>query len=74
MSKSRAAVLAALQLALHLLVLTGALASRPDGARLALAFVAIVMLPGHGWLAAIGASPPGGSWLAPGWALGLGVA
>ena len=74
MTRSRAAVLAALQLTLHLLVLTGALASLPDGARLALAFVAIVMLPGHGWLAAIGARPPGGMWLAPGWALGLGVA
>lgn len=74
MTRSRAAVLAVLQLALHLLVLSGALASLPDGARLALAFVAIVMLPGHGWLAALRARPPGGGWLAPGWALGLGVA
>jgi hypothetical protein len=73
-TKARAAVLAALQLALHLLLLTGTLALLPDGARLALAFVAIVLLPGHGWLAAIGARPPGGTWLAPGWALGLGVA
>lgn len=74
MTRSRAAALAALQVTLHLYLRSGALASLPDGARLALAFVAIVMLPGHGWLAAIGARPPGGRWLSPGWALGLGVA
>jgi hypothetical protein len=72
--RSRAAVLAAAQVALHLALLSGALAFLPDGARLALAFVALVLLPGHGWLAAIGASPPGGAWVSPGWALGLGVA
>ena len=74
MTRRRAAVLAASQLAIHLLVLSGALGFLPDGIRLALAFVAIVLLPGHGWLAAIGANPPGGAWLSPGWALGLGVA
>ena len=74
MTRRRAAVLAASQLAIHLLVLSGALAFLPDGVRLALAFVGVVLLPGAGWLAAIGARVPGGAWLAPGWALGLGVA
>ena len=74
MTRSRAAVLAASQLAIHLLVLSGALEFLPGGARLALAFVAIVLLPGLGWLEVIGARVPGGAWLAPGWALGLGVA
>ena len=52
----------------------GALAFLPDGVRLALAFVSLVVLPGLAWLAVIGAVPPGGAWLSPGWALGLGVA
>lgn len=74
MTLRRAAVLAASQLAIHLLLVSGALGFLPGGARLALAFAAVVLLPGIGWLAAIGARVPGGAWLAPGWALGLGVA
>ncbi len=74
MTRRRAAALAASQLAIHLLLLTEIAHFLPGGARLALAFVALVLLPGAGWLAAIGARVPGGAWLAPGWALGLGVA
>ena len=46
----------------------------PAGLRVALAFVAFILLPGHALLAAVGVLPPGGRWLASGWALGLGVA
>lgn len=74
MTRPRAAVLAAFQLGLHALLLAGALAGLPDGVRLAAAFLALVLLPGCGWLAVTGATPPGGAALAPGWGLGLGVA
>ncbi|MBK7366704.1 MAG: hypothetical protein IPJ04_02045 [Candidatus Eisenbacteria bacterium] len=55
------------------LLVSGALAGLPDGVRLALAFAALVLLPGHALLAATRALPPGGPWLASGWALGFGV-
>lgn len=74
MTRRRAAALAALQLGLHLLLVGGWLAFLPGGARLALAFVSLVLLPGHGWLAVLGVNPPGGAMLSPGWALGLGIA
>jgi len=74
MTRRRAVVLAACQLAIHVLVVSGALGFLPAGARLALAFAAIVLLPGCGWLAVFGARVPGGAPLAPGWGLGLGVA
>ncbi len=61
-------------LALHAALAAGAFARLPEAARLVLAFGALVLLPGHGWLAAIGALPPGGAGLASGWALGFGVA
>lgn len=54
-------------------LVAGAFDALPVGARLALALVVLVLLPGHGWLAALGAVPPGGRALASGWALGLGV-
>jgi hypothetical protein len=73
-TRGRAAGLALGQFALHALLLAGALGALPDGARLAVAFVALVLLPGHGWLEAIGTRPPGGAALASGWALGLGIA
>ncbi len=74
MTRRTAIALAALQVALQLLGLSHALAGLPDGLRLAAAFLAVVLLPGVAWLAVIGVVPPGGPWLAPGWALGLGVA
>lgn len=63
-----------LALALHALLASGTLAAWPAEARLVLAAVVLVLLPGHGWLAAIGARPAGSAWLASGWALGFGVA
>ncbi len=56
------------------LLASGALSVLPVEWRIVLAFATLVMLPGYGWFAAIGASPPGGAWLASGWALGFGVA
>ncbi len=53
---------------------SGWLGGAPAFLRLALAFVALVMLPGYAWLRAFNSPAPGGAWLAPGWALGYGVA
>lgn len=74
MSRARAASFAILTLAAAFLLHSGALAGWPEGLRLTLAFAALVLLPGHALLAAFGALPPGGPWLASGWALGMGVA
>jgi len=52
----------------------GLLSGFPEFVRLPLAFAVLVLVPGAGWLRAIGTLPPGGAWLAPGWWLGLGVA
>jgi len=60
-------------IAIHLALLSGAAAALPAGLRVALAFAALVMLPGHALLACMGTLPPGGAWLSSGWALGLGV-
>lgn len=46
----------------------------PDGVRLLVSFLVIVLLPGHALLAALGTTPPGGRVLASAWALPLGVA
>lgn len=69
----RMAALLAAALATHALLVSGALGGLPVFVRLLLAFGALVLLPGHGWLAAIGELPPGGALLAPAWALGLGI-
>lgn len=60
-------------LGLQALLAAGALGMLPTGARLALAFLVLILLPGGAPLA-LGVRPPGGAWLAPGWALGFGVA
>lgn len=52
----------------------GALEPAPPSVRLALAFVALVLLPGEGWRRAIGAPAPGGALFGLGAALGYGVA
>ena len=52
----------------------GVLEAWPAGLRLALAFVALVLLPGEGWRRAIGAPAPGGALLGLGVSLGYGVA
>ena len=74
MSRTRALIFALLTLAAAFLLDSGLLAGWPEGVRLALALAALVLLPGHALLTTIGALPPGGAWLASGWALGLGIA
>lgn len=74
MTLRRAATGAVATLALGLTLQAGLWAGSPDPVRLAVAFLAIVLLPGLGWLAAIGTRPAGGAWLASAWALPLGVA
>lgn len=61
-------------LALAWLLDRGDFAWLPPFARLALAFLVLVLAPGLGWRRAIGAPGPGGAWLGCGWALGYGVA
>jgi hypothetical protein len=63
----------AVGLALHAALAAGTLGFLPGEARVALAFLVLVMLPGSAALAR-GVVPPGGRWLAPGWALGFGIA
>lgn len=74
MRRSALIPLALASLLLPFVLASGSLAWCPDGVRLALSFAALVLLPGHAWLAATGAPPPGGAWLSSGWALGFGVA
>ncbi|MBI3539605.1 MAG: hypothetical protein HY076_04980, partial [Candidatus Eisenbacteria bacterium] len=45
----------------------------PPALGVAFASAVLVLLPGYAFVA-LGAMPPGGAWLAPGWALGFGVA
>jgi hypothetical protein len=61
-------------LAVQLALSAGVLAPLPVALRIALAFVVLVLLPGHALLRALRTRPPGGAALASGWALGLGVA
>jgi hypothetical protein len=60
-------------LALHTALMMGLLGPLPDEVRVVLAFLVLVLLPGYAFVA-LGARPPGGAWLASGWALGFGVA
>ncbi|HEY2955040.1 MAG TPA: hypothetical protein VGK89_07315 [Candidatus Eisenbacteria bacterium] len=60
-------------LLVHLGLAAGLLGALPGSLRLALAFAVLVMLPGYAWVL-LGALPPGGWWLSPAWAFGLGVA
>ena len=59
-------------LAVHVSLAAGLLNALPASLRLALAFCALVLLPGYAWVR-LGALPPGGWWLSAGWAFGLGV-
>src|SRR5262245_4347351 len=72
MSRGRIGALVAAGLAMQAALLA-APASLPPGLRVVLACVTLVLLPGYAFVA-LGAMPPGGAWLAPGWALGFGVA
>ena len=73
MSRARGLGVVACSLVLHALLLTGMAASLPGPLRLAAAFVVLVLVPGWAFVA-LGARPPGGAWLAAGWAFGFGVA
>ena len=73
MSRRAAGWVAGIGLAVHAALATGALGVLPPAVRVVLAFLVLVLLPGHAFVA-LGARPPGHAWLAPGWALGFGVA
>ncbi len=73
MTRARALALGLASLAFHAALLAGAGAALPGPVRVALAFGVLVLVPGWAFVA-LGARPPGGSWLAAGWALGFGVA
>jgi len=53
---------------------TGLLDPVPDVLRVLVAFLVVVLLPGVGWLVAIGARTPGGGLISLGWALPMGIA
>lgn len=74
MNRAHSLGFAVLTLAAVFLLSTGVASTWPEGLRLAFAFAGLILLPGLALLRAIGATPPGGAWLASGWALGLGVA
>lgn len=60
-------------LGVHFALAAGALGVLPGIVRTILAFAVLVLLPGAALLRLVDARPPGGSWLAPGWMLPLGV-
>jgi len=72
-TRARALGLAAGSLVLHGLLVAGAAAVLPGPLRLTAAFAVLVLVPGWAF-SALGARPPGGGWLAAGWAFGFGVA
>lgn len=74
MSLRRALACGAITLLLGISLQAGAWEGAPVLIRLAVALVTLVLLPGLGWLSALGTAPAGGRWLAVGWALPLGVA
>ncbi|MBI1798833.1 MAG: hypothetical protein HYR73_04015 [Candidatus Eisenbacteria bacterium] len=62
------------ELLLQAALAAGLLASCPPALRVVLTGITLLLVPGFAWLKLLHARPPGGPWLAPGWALGLGVA
>ena len=73
MTRGRAIGVAAGSLVVHGALLAGVTSALPGPLRLAAAFAVLVLVPGWAFVA-LGARPPGGAWLAAGWAFGLGVA
>ena len=73
MTRNRVFLVVAATLALHALLAFGPHDLIPAPLRLLIAFGALVLLPGYAFVS-LTAAPPGGWWLAPGWALGFGVA
>lgn len=74
MSARRTGVIMSLIVLLAASLQLGLWVTAHDLVRLTLAFLVIVLLPGLGWLVALGTRPAGGSGLAPAWALPIGVA
>lgn len=73
MTRGQAIGVIAASLVLHGLLLAGWTAALPGPLRLAAAFTVLVLVPGWAFVV-LGARPPGGAWLAAGWAFGFGVA
>ncbi len=73
MSRDRIFLVAGFGLAVHAMLAFGPHELIPALLRLPLAFGVLVLLPGYAFVV-LSAAPPGGWWLAPGWALGFGVA
>jgi len=67
------AALALAGLALHGALLAGALGALPVALRVVAAGIALLLLPGLAFVR-LGLAPPGGRFLAAGWAVGFGVA
>ena len=73
--RSRALAIAmAVALAFHAALLLHGLSFVPEGARVVLAAIALLLVPGLALLGLLCATPPGGPVLSPAWALGAGVA
>ncbi len=73
MSRVGAIGVVAGSLVVHGLLLADWASVLPGPWRLAAAFTVLLVVPGWAFLA-LGARPPGGAWLAAGWAFGFGVA
>ena len=71
--RARCAMRVGAGLALHVALALGALEAVPAPLRIALSFAVLVLVPGAAFVS-LGAVPPGGPWLSPGWALGFGIA
>lgn len=72
-ARTRAIGLVAIGLVVQLALSAGGLGFLPVAARIGLAFVTLILLPGFAFVSLFTA-PPGGRVLAPGWALGFGIA
>ncbi len=73
MSARAAIVTAALAVAIHAALLAGVV-PLPEGVRVTLAAAVFLLAPGLAWCVLLDVRPPGGAWLLPAWALGMGVA
>lgn len=72
-SRAAWATFAVIGLMAHALLLSGALAAWPAAVRVLIAALVTFLVPGFAFVR-LGLRPPGGMLLAPGWALGFGVA
>jgi hypothetical protein len=72
-TRLRAIGLVACSLVVHGLLFSGVASALPGPLRLVAAFTVLILVPG-GAFVVLGARPPGGAWLAAGWAFGFGVA